>query len=83
MKIAGSGSGSRSISQRHGSMDLDPNPDLDPLIRGMDQWIRTWIHIKMARIRNTAIKVTYSSDLLFTKLFSLLLGKIHVDENYV
>jgi hypothetical protein len=29
------------------------------------------------------IKVPYSPDLLFTKLFSLLLRKVRVDENYV
>jgi hypothetical protein len=47
MKIAGSASGSGSISQRHGSAD--------PLVRGMDRriHIRIWIHTKMSWIRNT------------------------------
>jgi hypothetical protein len=49
-KIAGSGSGS--ISQRHGSADPDP------LVRGMDPRIR--IHSKMSWISNTVHNILKS-----------------------
>jgi hypothetical protein len=33
----------------------DPDPNPDPLVRGMDPRIRIWIHPKMSWIRNTAV----------------------------
>jgi hypothetical protein len=48
-KIAGSETGS--ISQRHGSADPDP------LVRGMDPWIR--IYTKMSWIQNTGFLLLF------------------------
>ncbi len=47
---------SGSISQRHGSADLDP----DPLVRGMDPRIRIRIHTKMSWVRNTVLKKKFA-----------------------
>jgi hypothetical protein len=38
--------------------DSDPNPDLDPLVRGMDPRIRIRIHTKMSWVRNTGKKAS-------------------------
>ena len=47
--------------------DPDAEQDPDPLFHETDPRIRIWIHIKMKRIRNTAIRVlrAISSDTLF------------------
>jgi hypothetical protein len=45
---------------------LDPNPDLDPLVRGMDPLIRIRIHPKKSCIRNTVLNFSY--DFIFVIL---------------
>jgi hypothetical protein len=40
-------------NSRNRIQDLDPDPNPDPLVRGMDPGIR--IHTKMSWIRNTAL----------------------------
>jgi hypothetical protein len=44
---------------------MDPNPDPDPLVRGMDPRIRIRIHTKMSWIRNTDCD-TQKINTLFT-----------------
>jgi hypothetical protein len=41
-------------------MTKNPDPDPDPLVRGMDPRIQIRIHNTMSRIRNTGIRTIYS-----------------------
>ncbi len=56
-------------NSRNRIQDLDPDPNPDPLVRGMDPGIR--IHTKMSWIRNTAlntIKTTFRVSCLYSSL---------------
>ena len=52
--------------------DLDPNPDQDPLVRGMDPQIGIRIHIKMSWIQNFGFKRLLDENTLFSPVFSIL-----------